>query len=236
MSTQAFITLYNLDHFDPSTKMPTVTLMRHCDGYMGAAMAEFFYQAFSNPLKAKGSYFERFICADPSQVVFYSMDTLMQDDCMGHYHYHIDLKTMMLNVMHEDEIYNVPRQNVFSGGVDKFINQFSHNPFNGELGFSRAITSVSDYSKRLTEVFTLDSMFEEINKFFKIIDDVSNNPLNPNFKNYMKRIDRRLVFLSEFNLSEEQRNFYSIAVNLNNKYEMVYLATLEAQNQPHKDV
>ena len=220
MSTNAFITLHDLSVLNGKTNLTTATFYRHWDGDMDQTMANFFYEAFVNPLKAKGGYFDAFMCADPSEVEFFDMVQYDVTDCCSEYHYHLDCRTLELVVLHEDVYHDVAKHECFRGTVSEFINQYS--------GENKTVITRSEYNQVTDEVFTREGMIEQITKCFTDIERL-NNPLNPNFKNWVKMIDRRLILLDDMSLSTEARQWRGAALDLAVGYEQKHLIALEQQ-------
>lgn len=195
MSTNAYITLHNISN--SLNGHDEVTFYRHCDGYIGAPMAEMFYQFFNNALNAKG-IIERMICSDPSQIEIDSFEPVSKVVCNSEFHYHLDLKTLELIVLnHEWWSDEAEVKTVFKGNVDEFINT--------NTDCVKSIISRSEYNQNEMEVFTKDSMIRAMFQAVEVLNNTIKNPSNPNNKTYTKRLDRFDVFLSDMNLTKEER-------------------------------
>lgn len=226
MSTSALITLHGLSLFNRNINLNTVTFYRHSDGDMNWKMADFFYQAFDNPFRAKGGYFDSFMCAEPSEVEFFNFFEYQNNECGSQYHYHLNVETMELIVMHEDEALNIDLHECFRGPIDLFINTYSYNTDKESLGYKRAVLSSHDYGNLCGKhVFTVDGMIRTITRNFEQLRQYMKHPLNPNNRNWIKQIDRRLIFLGECHLSDKLQAWRENSMKINLAYEAVIHAS-----------
>lgn len=208
MSTSALITLHGLNKgHNGKSAMHTVTLYRHCDGDMNRTFAAFLYAAMDNPFKAKGGLFDAFMCADPSQVEYYDQLSYTVDDCCSDYHYHLDAETLQLVVNHTP--FNKEPNQVFSGGIDEFINTYSCE--------TKAMISYDQYAHQQKTCLTRDGIIRTVNKCFADIQRL-NQPLNPNHKNWCKTVDRMLIILDDMTCTPELREWRKSSMDLSMGY------------------
>lgn len=214
MSTSAYITLHNLPHYSQS-QFKTVTFYRHSDGYLGYNVAEMFYRLFDNPFRAKG-YIEAMINADPSQVEIDSIGEMSKEVCNADYHYHLDMLTFNLTVKH---IEDVEIETVFNGRVDAFINTYTEQ--------QKAVVSRLNAHVAELRVYTREWLLGKILRNLENLKPIlaSKPYTKPLIDKYTKENDRFDCFLSEMNLSKEQREVRFAAQALNVTYQKALYLT-----------
>lgn len=199
MSHMAYITIHNLPAHTKS-RFKTATFFRRANAEPSHITARMFYRMFENKCNAR-THIEAMICSAPEYIELDNVDFVDPLVCNGEYHYHLDIKTMMLKVL-VHEFWNPEKEieTIFIGKISDYINDY--------LGSNVSVVSRSLVSESL-DVFTVSSMMNSIREAEEVINSLLSNPKDPVIVTNLKVIERLQKLLSGLSLSQDDGSYLS---------------------------